>query len=154
MRAHRTYSIPPHVLALAERADTWRAISFRRCSAEHPTIGQVTVDWDNVTPSEATVRKVLSNLQLRFDRGLQWRSSPSRTGIHLRTEQFALPLTPREAFTLRERMGDDRVRLVFDAYRFARTGDDSYAVGFLFAQKLDEGVPLQAGPWHTIVRIP
>jgi hypothetical protein len=142
-----SYVIPPRILALATRPGTWRAISV----PHHPyTVAEVTVDWDNVPQTEYFVSRTLGQSQLLFGQGYEWRASPSRTGVHLKVGGFFPLLSPHDGFELRDRMGDDRVRLVFDAYRYTRTLDLRYVRGYVFDSKLAEGVPERAGPWHHV----
>jgi hypothetical protein len=142
-----SYSIPPHVLRLAERREGWRTIPIQ---GEQVGVRYVTADWDSFTPNGKAVEAELARFNLSFPRGYSWRASSSRAGVHLVFAHFDPMLSAREGFTLRDRVGDDRVRLVFDAYRYSRTTDLRHVRGLLFDQKLTDGVPRYAGPWHHI----
>jgi hypothetical protein len=142
-----SYSIPPKVLALASRGSSWRAIDVPALPNQ---IGEVGIDWDHCPATTTYVQAELARLSVYLKWGYKWRASPSRTGVHIVVGSFDPLLTPREGFALRDSMGDDRVRLVFDAYRFSRTLDPHYVRGYLFDAKLSEGVPLRAGPWHHV----
>lgn len=95
--------------------------------------GKVTLDLDDILPTEAAVKRALKERGYRGP--FSFRPSAGGRGAHVILPPSHHGRAPAEVLDLRRALGDDPKRVALDALRFSRRRDRRDLRGVLFDQK-------------------